>query len=108
MKYKRLFTGADGQSHFEDAKLEANSFPTTSVIFGDATDIQEITWHHPPAPQFVIMLQGAMEIEVGDGTKRVFNPGDILLAADTTGQGHITRAASSGKRTYMVVPVVKR
>lgn len=105
MKYTRLFTGDDGQSHFEDAILEANTIPTTSVTFGDATDVQEIPWHHPPTPQFVIMLQGAMEIEVGDGTKRIFNPGDILLAADTTGQGHITRAASHGTRTYIVIPL---
>jgi len=38
----------------------------------------EISWHNPPVPQFVIMLEGAMEIETGNGTKRIFNTGDIV------------------------------
>lgn len=46
-----------------------------------------------------------MEIETGDGTKRIFHEGDILLAEDTTGQGHITRAASEGPRKYLAIPL---
>jgi uncharacterized cupin superfamily protein len=37
------------------------------------------------------MLSGEMEVEIGDGSKRRFKAGDVLLAEDTTGQGHITR-----------------
>jgi len=33
-----------------------------------------------------------MEIGVGYGTKRMFNPGDILRVEDLTGQGHTTRS----------------
>ena len=32
-----------------------------------------------------------VEIECGDGTTRRFGVGDVLLADDTTGQGHISR-----------------
>jgi hypothetical protein len=44
-----------------------------------------------------------MEIGVGDGTKRMFNPGDILQVEDLTGQGHTTR--SVGNRVSVSVPL---
>lgn len=49
------------------------------------------------------MLQGAMEIEIGDGTKKNFYEGDVLLAEDVTGQGDINRAANEGVRKYLVI-----
>ena len=46
---------------------------------------------HPAAePQWVVVLRGAIEVRVSDGTSRQFGPGDLLLATDTTGRGHIT------------------
>ncbi len=44
-----------------------------------------------------------MEIETGDGTKRVLGPGDILLAEDTTGHGHISRAVEGQPRESVFV-----
>ncbi|MFI4956413.1 MAG: hypothetical protein ACHQAX_04315 [Gammaproteobacteria bacterium] len=114
MKYTRIYTGTDNQSHFEDGDVElfdaligkvTAQIPANCLYFGEITDEAEISWHNPSAPQFVIMLEGAMEIEIGDGAKRIFNTGDIVLAEDTTGQGHVTRAASLGKRRYMVIPL---
>ncbi len=36
------------------------------------------------------MLRGAIEVEVSDGARRRFEPGDIVFVTDTTGRGHIT------------------
>ncbi len=114
MKYTRLYTGNDGQSHFEaltmaleDAPIGkiAQSSPVEAAFFGYIDDETEVPWHNPPCSQYVIMLKGAMEIEVGSGVKKTFQEGEIVLADDTTGQGHITRAASNGPRHYLVLPV---
>ena len=56
-----------------------------------------------PRLQCVIVLSGQMEIGVGDGAKRMFNPGDILQVEDLTGQGHTTR--SVGNRITASVPL---
>ena len=48
-------------------------------------------------------LQGAVEIEVGDGTKRTIGPGDILIAEDMTGQGHYTREVGDEDRISVFV-----
>jgi uncharacterized cupin superfamily protein len=53
----------------------------------------------------VITLSGAVEIEPGDGTVRRFGPGDVMLADDTTGHGHITRVVSKEPRTYVMIPL---
>ena len=111
MKFIRLYTGNDGQSHFEELSLESSDSPygritsplnVEHVMFGE-TEAEEISWHNPPVPQYVIMLKGEMEIEVGDGSKKVFYEGDILLAEDTTGQGHMTRTPNVGAKKYMVI-----
>ncbi len=44
------------------------------------------------ARQLVVVLSGEMEVETSDGEKRRFGRGDMLLADDTSGSGHITRA----------------
>ena len=56
----------------------------------------ELSWHCAPRRQYSISLSGQVEIEVGDGTKARVGPGDIVLAEDLTGQGHITRVVGHG------------
>lgn len=46
--------------------------------------------HPAPREQWVVMLRGTIEVEVTDGGKRRFGPGDLVLATDTTGTGHVT------------------
>ena len=60
-------------------------------------------YHCAPQRQFVIHLKGAGEIEVGDGTKRRFGVGDVLLADDTTGQGHISRGVETPREQVFIV-----
>ncbi|HEY91073.1 MAG TPA: hypothetical protein G4O07_04485 [Dehalococcoidia bacterium] len=44
-----------------------------------------------------------MEIETGDGTVRRFGPGDIMLAEDITGRGHISRAVNHRPRKSIFI-----
>jgi hypothetical protein len=44
--------------------------------------------HPPPRRQWVIILQGAMEISTTTGARRRFEAGDCLLAEDMQGAGH--------------------
>jgi hypothetical protein len=53
----------------------------------------------------VVNLTGSVEIETGDGTVRRMGPGSILLAEDTTGQGHISRAVDGEARTCLFIPL---
>ena len=62
-----------------------------------------LDFHNAPRRQYVINLVGGVEIEVGDGSKRILRAGDVLLAEDTEGQGHISRALNDEPRHSIFV-----
>jgi hypothetical protein len=53
----------------------------------------------------VITLSGESEVELDGGRKIRLGPGNILLAEDTTGQGHISRAVGTGDRISLFIPI---
>jgi len=63
------------------------------VFFRETAGHPPLGWHHPPRRQYLLMLEGEMEIETSDGSKRKIGTGQILLAEDTAGKGHLTRPA---------------
>ena len=94
----RLYTGDDGQAYFEDLNVPAGDTETVALQAGADMTYRCFPngtfndWHNAPRVQYVIVLSGQMEIGIGDGTKRMFDPGDILQVEDLTGQGHTTRS----------------
>ena len=111
MKAARIFTGADGRSHFEDLDIPlrpggygvlSDLVPSSGVIFRETPLGGALDFHVAPRRQFVITLAGLVEVECGDGTKRRFGAGDIMLADDTTGQGHITREIQGPRRSLFI------
>ena len=63
---------------------------STELEFRDSIPDNLEEWHNAPRRQWMIMLGGSITISVGDGSSRTFRAGDVLLAEDTTGQGHKT------------------
>jgi len=59
------------------------------IFFIENTGEHPGDWHTAPIRQMIVIIGGELEIELFDGTKRLFVPGDILIAEDTTGRGHI-------------------
>ena len=106
----RLYTGEDGQAHFEDLNLPAGDTETVALKTGADMTYRRFTdgsfsdWHNAPRRQDVIVLSGQMEIGIGDGSKRMFNPGDILQVEDLTGQGHTTRSVGDRVSASVALP----
>jgi hypothetical protein len=94
MQFYRLYAGADGQSHFEplDSSKTSEFFNKTrdakGLLFRNDFSTHIVDYHPAPHRRWVITLAGSVEIGVGNGTRRIFYPGDVFLAEDTTGQGH--------------------
>jgi hypothetical protein len=100
MKIPRLYTGDDGESHWEDIEVALQGSggittsavqPATGVMFIRLEGEHTIDWHTAPRRQYVIVLEGEVEYEIGDGSRRTFGPGGIFLADDLTGRGHAAR-----------------
>lgn len=98
MNIIRLYTGDDGESHFETTPMSMHAHGDV-VTMSDLMDCHEVQfaetssgggydWHTAPRRQFVITLSGTLEFENRAGETQMIHPGDILLAEDTTGGGH--------------------
>lgn len=107
MKIVALVTGKDNQSHFESVEMGVESkqplgnyskkYSATALMFREFKKGSNFDWHTAPQPQYIVYLEGEVEVEASDGEKRVFKPGDILFANDLTGKGHITRTLTDGR-----------
>lgn len=108
----RLYSGDDGQSHFEEIEVEmepnivghiSQTFPATGIVFRETSESYDYDFHTAPARQYVVNLDGAVEITVGSGEKRIFEAGEVFICEDTTGQGHISRAVNGQVRRSLFV-----
>ena len=72
------------------------------MMFRDFEKGSSFDWHTAPQPQYIIYLEGEVEVEASGGEKRTFSPGDVLFATDLTGKGHITRTLTKGRSAIVI------
>jgi hypothetical protein len=111
-KVTRLYTenGKTKVEEFEvplkmqDAGTDLSELVTaTGMQFRRTNQNYNLDWHPASRRQFVVTLSGESEIELEGGRKLRLGPGHILLAEDTTGQGHISRAVGSKDRLSLFI-----
>ena len=110
MAIYRLYTGSDGESHIDELSPGEGSdwaslTPAAGILFRATPAGNFLDWHPAPRRQWVIILSGALEIGLGDGSLRRFGPGDARLVEDTTGRGHTTRVVGSQPCVMAFVPL---
>ena len=113
MNITRIFSDASGDSHFAELEIPLTDAgeigrlsavqTATSIIFRENDASYDYDWHNAPQRQYVILLDGEIEIEVSTGEKRRFRGGDILLVEDTTGKGHRTKISNNQPRRSIFV-----
>ena len=114
MKLGRVYTGDDGESHVES--LDSSEFAfverdgtrtetlgAASVSFSRREAGPAGEYHNAPRRQYVVYLTASVEVACADGSRMVMEPGDVLLAEDTTGHGHTSQVLVSG--IGMTVPL---
>ena len=115
MQYFRIYSGPDGESHFEDIEVPltlsagqsslSDLIPLAGMQFRVSAPDQFVDWHHAPRRQFVVTLAGEAEVEASDGEVRHIGPGTVMLAEDLTGKGHITRGVGTAERLSLFLPL---
>jgi hypothetical protein len=107
MKIVRVYAGDDGESHVEIKNsddldyVERGGMRTTmeaatGVEFALRKEGDFADFHNAPRRQYVLYLTALVEIGLGDGSALRMEPGDVLLAEDTTGHGHSSRVLKGG------------
>ena len=119
LTYATLYTGFDGKTHCKDEALPwhpvANvaTEPLYVAPLQDATHIgflyspfgRTTDWHPALRKQCVMVLTGSMGVEAGDGEKRTFTPGSVLLVTDVDGMGQKTRGVGDQAVLLVWVPL---
>ena len=100
----QLYTGKDGHSHVIPGRIAGNEvIGAESVLYEESVPYASLDWHNAPTTQYVITLSGILEFTTRGGEKFTINPGEILVALDTTGSGHKWRLTNDQpwKRAYV-------
>ncbi len=111
----RLWTGDDGELHFEEGLIEleagthgdllSGKMPATTVSFQATASGGTLDWHTAPVRQLVITLSGTLDFQTRTKQHFTLKPGIVLLAEDTVGGGHSWRLidAEPWRRIYVVL-----
>ncbi len=115
MKVTKIYSDSDGESHFGELEIELKDageigrlselYPVKNIIFRENDRDYNYDWHNAPRKQYILLLDGAIEIEVSDGEKRKFTGSDILFVEDILGKGHRTRVTNDRPRRSVFVTV---
>ena len=113
VRITRVYADADGESHFGEREFPlrdageigrlSEPVAAKSLIFRRNSADYDYDWHVAPRRQFIVLLDGAIEIETSDGARRTFRGGDVLLLEDTTGRGHRTRNIEARERRSLFI-----
>lgn len=111
----RIYSDKDGDSHFEDISIPfkdggeigflSELLPAEGIVFREVLPAYDYDFHNAPQKQYIILLEGEIEIETSLGDKRIFKAGEVLLVEDTEGRGHKTRNLKPEKRKSIFIPV---
>ena len=107
MMIPRVWTDELGASHFADLDLPEAMMPSASGLpemrstspmpvesFRLITTTPQAMargWHPAPARQLVIVVSGAIAVEVSDGETRRLDAGSMIFFEDVVGRGHLNR-----------------
>lgn len=107
-----LETGADGFARFRDVALPLPQGTPASRLTALAPSGGWQLRRSPPdfassfhctgEPQWLLVLQGKMEIGLRDGSTRIFGPGQFFYSGDTLPEGATFDDAVHGHRSRLI------
>src|SRR4030095_7071718 len=104
----RVYSDINGDTHFEDIEIPliqagnvgqlSDILPATGIIFREVEPSYDWNFHPAPQKQYIVLLDGEIEIETSLGEKRIFTAGEVLLLENTRGNRHKTKKLQPGNR----------
>ncbi|CEJ68705.1 cupin domain-containing protein [Chryseobacterium oranimense] len=113
MKMTRIFSDINGESHFEDIEIPltdqgdigflSDDINVKKMQFRKVSAEYDYDFHHAPQRQYIVLLDGGVEIQTSLGEIRQFQTGEILLVEDISGKGHKTKNLEKKERTSIFI-----
>ena len=116
VEISKIEADSSGETHFSMEKVKwvhwfnsgrrTPETPVTSLQFYHLRKDLSLGLHPAPRKQFLLILQGTLQIETSTGEKREFSPGSVLLVTDIAGtRGHKSSVIGSKDVFAAVMPL---
>ena len=115
MRIHNLYVDDKGETHFRDIEVEwknegpggktSATFPATGIIFRETPGTYDFAWHPAPRRQYIINLDGGVQITASDGEARQIGAGEVILVEDVRGKGHLSKSIGGKMRHSIFVPI---
>lgn len=113
MKITKIFSDEKGESHFQDIEISlidqgeigflSKDIDVKKLQFRKVSAEYNYDFHCAPQKQYIVLLDGGVEIETSLGEIRQFQTRDILLVEDISGKGHKTKNLEKNERTSLFI-----
>jgi hypothetical protein len=102
----RLINVADDKCDFETGRIPIRQHINANYFFAqnDVSTLEKIP-HPAPRRQYVITLKGKLKFEVSNGNTFILEPGIILIANDTLGEGHTWEVVDGDEWERIYIPL---
>ena len=119
LSYTRLGVHDSGETYFAEEGIDLNLWPSGHAMFSfpepsesvryfkAKPDWQMIELHNAPKRQYILVLQGVLEIHTSTNQIKQFKQGSVLLVEDTYGKGHRTKNAGGEDLVLVWVSIEK-
>ncbi|MCS3870616.1 hypothetical protein J3D55_003532 [Chryseobacterium ginsenosidimutans] len=113
MKITKIFSDEKEETHFEEVEIPlidqgeigflSENIDVKKLQFRTVSAEYDYDFHCAPQRQYIILLNGGVEIETSLGEIRQFKTGEILLVEDISGKGHKTKNLEKKERTSLFI-----
>ncbi|QNR85580.1 hypothetical protein H9N25_03640 [Pedobacter riviphilus] len=106
IKAIRLINIEDNKCAFETGTIPIRQHINASYFFAqtDVSTLEKIP-HPAPRRQYVITLKGKLRFTVSSGETFIIEPGVILIANDTAGEGHTWEVMEGNEWERIYIPL---
>ncbi|MHC0443444.1 hypothetical protein [Flavobacterium sp. 3-210] len=112
-KITKILSDENGDSYFEDFYIPlkdagkigslSEGEKVSALIFREVESTYDNDFHNPPTRQYIVLLDGGIEVETSLGDKRIFESGEVLLAENVNGKGHKTKNLENKTRRSLFI-----
>lgn len=113
MRVHNLYADENGVSHFRDLEIDwvesvrasqrSRTYPVSGMVFRQNEGDYALDWHPAPRRQWIINLDAGVRLTTGDGETRTIGAGEVILAEDLHGRGHLSESLSQTLRHSILI-----
>ncbi len=102
----KLINTADNHSAFIRGSIPSLAkISSENLYFSNTFEEWQKGVHPAPKKQYVVTMKGKLKFKVSDGSTFIIEPGTVLLADDTQGEGHSWDIVEGNEWVRVYIPV---